>query len=128
MSGVFGAIKQIYSHSGFLGLFKGHTVTLTRIFPYAAINFAAFEKFKVILRPEQDSNGSSLRKLLAGSLAGTLAVSCTYPLDIIRARIAYDLHQGNNQCISNKVTFKTVTLQLSKESKQSRTRFPFKGF
>lgn len=92
ITGVFGAVRQIYKRAGFFGLFRGHSVTLARIFPYAAINFAAFERFKILLHADSSGNSSwPWRKLISGSLAGTLAVSVTYPFDIIRARIAYDL-------------------------------------
>lgn len=128
MSGVFGAVKQIYTRSGILGLYKGHSATLARILPYAAINFAAFEKFKTILHTQQESDRLPWRKLLAGSLAGTLAVSVTYPFDIIRARITYDLAHKDNYPGPAKNIFKTIIFQLSRESNHPQTKFPLKGF
>lgn len=67
------------------------------------------------------------RKLLAGSMAGTLAVSVTYPFDIIRARIAYDISNGKNSNTELN-SFKTAFRKLFEESKYSRTQMPFGGF
>lgn len=128
LTGVFGAVKRIYSHSGFFGLYRGHSATLARIFPYAAINFAAFEKFKNVLGSELTVDGWPWRKLLAGSLAGTLAVSVTYPFDIIRARIAYDIAHHKEYIRKDESVFKTTVNQLSKEGSVSQSKIPFRGF
>lgn len=68
------------------------------------------------------------RKLLAGSMAGTLAVSVTYPFDIIRARIAYDISNRNKYSNTESSSFKTAFRKLFEESKYSRTQMPFGGF
>jgi hypothetical protein len=43
-SGALRAGTQIYKDSGVLGLFQGHSVTLLRIFPYAAVKFMAYDQ------------------------------------------------------------------------------------
>ena len=43
-SGAFRAGTQIYKESGVLGLFQGHSATLLRIFPYAAVKFMAYDQ------------------------------------------------------------------------------------
>lgn len=47
-TGVFKAGGVIVKQSGLRGLFQGHSVTLLRIFPYAAIKFVAYEQFKTV--------------------------------------------------------------------------------
>ena len=42
--GAFRAGKAIYKDYGLLGLFQGHSATLLRIFPYAAIKFMAYDQ------------------------------------------------------------------------------------
>ncbi len=106
--GVFGAVRHIYLTSGVKGLFRGHSATMARIFPYAAINFAAFERFKQILKSEEHVG----RKLIAGSMAGTVAVAVTYPFDIIRARIAYQLTHDTKSSF-----LEQVIKRLSQEGK-----------
>jgi solute carrier family 25 protein 16 len=45
-SGAFRTGAQIYKDSGTLGLFQGHSATLLRIFPYAAIKFLAYDEVR----------------------------------------------------------------------------------
>lgn len=45
-SGAFRAGARIYSDGGFLALFQGHSATLLRIFPYAAIKFMAYDQIE----------------------------------------------------------------------------------
>lgn len=42
--GTFRAGHEIYNHSGLRGLFQGHSATLIRIFPYAAIKFMTYDQ------------------------------------------------------------------------------------
>ena len=65
-SGAFRAGTQIHKDSGVLGLFQGHSATLLRIFPYAAIKFMAYDQVHDVRIP------SSLSDPLARSLAHRL--------------------------------------------------------
>jgi len=47
-TGVFKASKDIYAETGVRGLLQGHSATLLRIFPYAAIKFMAYEKLHIV--------------------------------------------------------------------------------
>ncbi|KAJ2162734.1 coenzyme A transporter [Coemansia sp. RSA 552] len=86
----FGLVKAgaaIYREYGVRGLFQGHSMQLARIFPYAAIKFMTYEQLKVALgRRVGDQH---LRNFLAGSLCGIISVTVSYPLDMIRVRMAY---------------------------------------
>lgn len=42
--GTFRAGHDIYKQSGLRGLFQGHSATLIRIFPYAAIKFMTYDQ------------------------------------------------------------------------------------
>jgi len=42
--GTFRAGHEIYRLSGLRGLFQGHSATLIRIFPYAAIKFMTYDQ------------------------------------------------------------------------------------
>lgn len=53
----------------FLSFFEGHSATLVRIFPYAAIKFMSYEQYKIMFMPTKDKH-TPLRRLLAGSFAG----------------------------------------------------------
>ncbi|XP_012247948.1 mitochondrial coenzyme A transporter SLC25A42 [Bombus impatiens] len=73
---------------GLLSLWRGNSATMVRIVPYSAVQFTAHEQWKRIL----GINGSEREKpglnFLAGSLAGITSQGITYPLDLMRARMA----------------------------------------
>lgn len=66
------AVRDIRRSDGLVGLFRGHSATLLRIFPYAAVKFVAYEQFRAVLVPTPLHEGSWTRRFAAGSLAGTL--------------------------------------------------------
>jgi len=88
--GVLSGLKEIYVRESFLALYKGNGAQMVRIFPYAAIQFTSHEMYKkwfaVTLGPS-----SHIGRFLSGSCAGVTAVCMTYPLDTIRARLAFQV-------------------------------------
>lgn len=98
--GVLTAMKDIYSHEGSRGLFRGHSATLLRIFPYAGIKFLAYEQIRAKIIPSKKYE-TPLRRLVSGSLAGVTSVFFTYPLEVIRVRLAFETKtQGRSPLIS----------------------------
>ncbi|KAF8586293.1 mitochondrial carrier [Ramaria rubella] len=90
-TGVYHAACEIYFQTGMRGLLQGHSATLLRVFPYAAIKFLVYSRFRNYLMPTPGSE-TNLRRFLAGSLSGTTSVLFTYPLELIRVRLAYQTH------------------------------------
>ncbi|KAJ3073131.1 hypothetical protein HDU98_002167 [Podochytrium sp. JEL0797] len=88
--GVFRAIKDIHSVFGIRGLFQGHSATLLRIFPYAAVKFMTYEQYKNWIMPTKQDE-TPFRRTLAGSMAGVSSLFVSYPLDLLRVRLAYDI-------------------------------------
>ena len=84
--------KAIYRKEGLLGYFKGNGAMMVRIFPYAAIQFMSYEQYKRLLKPFFSAN-THTNKLVAGSMTGITSVTCTYPLDVVRARLAYQVYE-----------------------------------
>ena len=62
---------------------------MVRIFPYAATQFTSYEVYKPLFGNVM--NQHHLSKFFAGSDAGITAVLLTYPLDTIRARLAFQV-------------------------------------
>lgn len=87
--GFYRAGKEIYNTQGLLGLFQGHSATLLRIFPYAATKFVMYEQVRTFLIPSKEKE-TSVRRFLAGSISGVSSVFVTYPLDLLRVRLAFE--------------------------------------
>jgi hypothetical protein len=64
-----------------------------RIVPYAALHYMTYEQYRCwILNNSASSIGTGpVVDLLAGSAAGGTAVLCTYPLDLARTKLAYQV-------------------------------------
>lgn len=91
--GLFRAIGHIWRTQGPIGLLQGHSATLLRIFPYAAIKFMAYERLDAFFMPTQDMRTPG-RFFLAGSLSGVASVCATYPLELIRVRLAFQTRKN----------------------------------
>ncbi|KAI9285038.1 mitochondrial carrier domain-containing protein [Umbelopsis sp. AD052] len=106
-TGVFRAGGVIVKQSGLSGLFQGHSVTLLRIFPYAAIKFVAYEQFKTLLMPTR-AQESGMRQFMAGSMAGVTSVMFTYPLELVRVRLAYEVRDTGKEKPSVRLTCQQI--------------------
>eukprot|EP00166_Cyanidium_caldarium_P002376 ctg_235.g142 len=93
---VLSTVRTIFHEEGVRGFFRGNSATLTRIAPYAAIQFSAFETYNGLLtrrytawrRRDHTDEASqappTALRFVAGAAAGTTAVIATYPLDVVR--------------------------------------------
>lgn len=97
--GVVTAMRDIHREGGVRGLFRGHSATLLRIFPYAAIKFVAYEQIRAVFIKDRGQE-TPLRRLASGSLAGVTSVFFTYPLEVIRVRLAFETKHENRSSLS----------------------------
>ena len=93
-------MRDINRQDGLRGLFRGHSATLLRIFPYAAIKFLAYEQVRAILIKDK-SQETPLRRLVSGSVAGVTSVLITYPLEVIRVRLAFETSRASRSSLSS---------------------------
>ncbi|MQM08410.1 hypothetical protein Taro_041266 [Colocasia esculenta] len=90
--GVFQSLKKVKKHDGISGFYKGNGASVLRIVPYAALHFMAYEQYCCWILNNCPSLGTGpFIDLLAGSAAGGTAVLCTYPLDLARTKLAYQV-------------------------------------
>ena len=87
--GAVGAMRDIYRENGIRGLFRGHSATLLRIYPYGGIKFLAYEQIRAVAITSK-AQETHLRRFAAGSMAGMVSVLFTYPLEVIRVRLAWE--------------------------------------
>ena len=90
----------IYGQDGVMGLFRGHSATVLRIFPYAGIKFIAYEQIRAVIIPTKDKE-TPFRRLISGSLAGVTSVFFTYPLELIRVRLAFETRADGRSTLSS---------------------------
>lgn len=96
--GVVTAMKDINKQAGVRGLFRGHSATLLRVFPYAGIKFLAYEQIRAVVIPDK-AHETPLRRFLSGSLAGITSVFFTYPLEVIRVRLAFETKRDSRSSL-----------------------------
>ncbi|KAK8566705.1 hypothetical protein V6N13_002398 [Hibiscus sabdariffa] len=90
--GVYQSLRKVLNHEGVLGFYKGNGASVIRIIPYAALHFMTYEQYRGWILHNYSSMGSGpFVDLLAGSASGGTAVLCTYPLDLARTKLAYQV-------------------------------------
>ena len=82
---VWSAFRTIYRHEGITAFWKGNTPAMLMVVPYSAIQFATYQGLKMSKFFKKESVVSSLAM---GGLAGLSATLWTYPLDLLRTRLA----------------------------------------
>ncbi|CAK7241000.1 MAG: coenzyme A transporter [Sporothrix thermara] len=99
-AGVAHTMRIIYQQDGIMGLYRGHSATLLRVFPYAAVKFIAYEQIRSFIIPRKEHE-TPLRRLLSGSLAGVTSVFVTYPLEVIRVRLAFETRRDGHSTLAS---------------------------
>ncbi|CAN0926478.1 Calcium-binding mitochondrial carrier protein SCaMC-1-A [Linum grandiflorum] len=86
---------RIFNEEGFRAFWRGNLVTIAHRVPYSAVNFFAYEQYKTyfqsLLGLERQGGNSTADvavRFVGGGLAGVTAASVTYPLDLVRTRLA----------------------------------------
>ncbi|CAN8077123.1 unnamed protein product [Agarophyton chilense] len=87
---VWSSMRTIWRTEGFFGFFRGNSATIARIMPYAAIQYSSFEFYHRTLSNYvfQSDSPNSLKRFMAGAMAGSTSVLCTYPFDLARTVLA----------------------------------------
>ncbi|XP_021760348.1 mitochondrial adenine nucleotide transporter ADNT1-like [Chenopodium quinoa] len=93
-NGTVQGLKYIWQTEGLRGLFKGNGTNCARIVPNSAVKFFSYEQASkgiLWLHRQQSGNADAeltpLLRLGAGATAGIIAMSATYPMDMVRGRI-----------------------------------------
>ncbi|KAL6998365.1 hypothetical protein U1Q18_008491 [Sarracenia purpurea var. burkii] len=94
-TGIWHEASRIVNEEGFRAFWKGNLVTIAHRLPYSSVNFYAYESYKSLLKSipgleghRRNASADILVHFVGGGLAGMTAASVTYPLDLVRTRLA----------------------------------------
>ncbi|KAG0499877.1 hypothetical protein HPP92_004568 [Vanilla planifolia] len=103
-SGTIQGLKYIWRTEGFRGLFKGNGTNCARIVPNSAVKFFSYEQASSgilwLYRRQtgrEDAQLTPVLRLGAGACAGIIAMSATYPMDMVRGRITVQTEKSPYQ-------------------------------
>ncbi|MEE6505652.1 hypothetical protein FKM82_005605 [Ascaphus truei] len=97
---IAGGFSHMIREGGFRSLWRGNGINVIKIAPESAIKFMAYEQIKRLIGSDQ----VTLRiheRLVAGSLAGAIAQSSIYPMEVLKTRMALrrtGQYQGMMDC------------------------------
>ncbi|KAI6688868.1 hypothetical protein NL676_025696 [Syzygium grande] len=92
MFGVYESFKKVLRHEGVLGLYKRNGASVIRVVPYAVLQYMTYEQYQGWILDDCPSFGMGpFIDLLACFASGGTAVLCTYPLDLARTKLAYQV-------------------------------------
>lgn len=130
--GLVGSFSKIAKTEGVLGFYRGNGASVARIVPYAALHYMAYEEYRrwIILGFPGIGRGPVL-DLIAGSFAGGTAVLFTYPLDLVRTRLAYQVVESSKLSVKGHVptelVYKGIRDCFSKIYKEAGMRGLYRG-
>lgn len=88
--------KIIYAENGFFGLYKGWGMSMVGIAPFIGFKMASFDLLMKTFGPEKGNKYTVYYNLVIGALAGTIAVTMTYPTDLTRRLLQLNGTPGHN--------------------------------
>ncbi|KAF2297928.1 hypothetical protein GH714_005539 [Hevea brasiliensis] len=127
-NGTIQGLKYIWKTEGFRGMFKGNGTNCARIIPNSAVKFFSYEEASkgilFIYRQQTGNDDAQLTPLLrlgAGACAGIIAMSATYPMDMVRGRLTVQTEKSPRQ-------YRGIFHALSTVLKEEGPRALYKGW
>ncbi|XP_047333717.1 mitochondrial carrier protein CoAc2 [Impatiens glandulifera] len=118
--GLLGSFNKIAKTEGILGFYRGNGASVARIVPYAALHFMTYEQYRRwIIESFPNVRRGPVLDLVAGSFAGGTAVLFTYPLDLVRTKLAYQ--------VVKPLVYKGIVDCFSKTYKEAGIRGLYRG-
>ncbi|XP_020240002.1 mitochondrial carrier protein CoAc2 [Cajanus cajan] len=131
-TGLLGSAIRIAKTEGPLGFYRGNGASVARIIPYAAIHYMSYEEYRRwIIQTFPDVSKGPTLDLVAGSLSGGTAVLFTYPLDLIRTKLAYQIISPTklnaSGMVNNEQIYKGILDCLAKTYREGGIRGLYRG-
>ena len=81
--------KDIIKEGSILHLWRGHLTTVIRVGPFAGLSYAGHDYAEKMFKDTLHTQSLPfIYKFFAGSIGGAFATIVTYPLDVLRIRLA----------------------------------------
>ncbi|KAM4527274.1 calcium-binding mitochondrial carrier protein SCaMC-2-B-like [Odontesthes bonariensis] len=84
---IAGGFTHMIREGGLTSLWRGNGINVIKIAPESAIKFMAYEQIKRFIGANHKTLGITER-FVAGSLAGAIAQSSIYPMEVLKTRLA----------------------------------------
>ncbi|GBM92002.1 Calcium-binding mitochondrial carrier protein SCaMC-1, partial [Araneus ventricosus] len=81
-------LRHMLKEGGVVSLWRGNGVNVLKIAPETAVKFATYEQLKPLIRGDSERELQIYERFLAGSIAGGIAQSSIYPLEVLKTRLA----------------------------------------
>lgn len=81
--------SDIVQQGNVFSLWRGHSTTILRVAPFAGLSYAGHDYAEhLFMEHLQTKQLPIVYQFMAGSIGGVVATVCTYPLDVLRIRLA----------------------------------------
>ncbi|KAK1363923.1 calcium-binding mitochondrial carrier protein SCaMC-1-like [Heracleum sosnowskyi] len=87
---ILSAVRNIWKEGGVLGFFRGNGLNVVKVAPESAIKFYTYEILKNFIgdiNGEAKGDIGTSGRLIAGGLAGAVAQTAIYPMDLVKTRL-----------------------------------------
>lgn len=85
---IVGGFKFMIEEGGITGLWRGNGINVLKIAPEVALKFAFYEELKNLFRgKDKEREATILERFVSGSVAGCMAQSTIYPLEVLKTRL-----------------------------------------
>lgn len=92
------AVRDIWREGGIFGFFRGNGLNVIKVAPESAIKFYTYERLKKLIAKakgdEEKTNIGASGRLFAGGLAGAVAQTAIYPMDLVKTRLQTYVCEG----------------------------------
>ncbi|CAF0711259.1 unnamed protein product [Brachionus calyciflorus] len=85
--GIIDAAKNMIKEGGIRSLWRGNLINVLKITPESALKFTAYEQIKILMGKEGEQL-PTFQKFISGTLAGFIAQSTIYPMEVLKTRLA----------------------------------------
>lgn len=101
---VWGTAKQLLVKEGITAFWKGNVPAELMYVLYGASQFSAYKLAVELTQRELQSLSTNTQHFIAGASAGCAATLATYPLDLLRTRLASDTDRSIRRRLAGTVT------------------------